>query len=148
MISRFFTFLCLIFPVAACSQSNVELLMEQYLWQNRVVLLFSPSADNAAFEKQNAMLNNAKDALAERDIIVWRIIHHQSVSVNGEHKVHLGTPPFYEYFDIPNDSATLILLGKDGGEKLRETLPVSNDALFSLIDSMPMRAKEINAKQQ
>jgi len=32
-----------------------------------------------------------------------------------------------------------VLVGKDGGMKLRETRPVSAEALLLLIDRMPMR---------
>ena len=35
-----------------------------------------------------------------------------------------------------------ILIGKDGGIKLRADRPVAPDQLFGLIDSMPMRANE------
>lgn len=137
------TFLCLLLPISACSSTNVELLMEQYLWQKRVILLFAPSAESSEFEKQNALLTSAHTELEKRDIVVWRIIQNEAVSVNGEHKVQFGTPPFYDYFDVPSSSATLILLGKDGGEKLRKAMPVGAESLFSLIDAMPMRQREI-----
>ncbi|NJL13025.1 MAG: DUF4174 domain-containing protein [Microscillaceae bacterium] len=44
---------------------------------------------------------------------------------------------------ISGAAFTLLLIGKDGGEKLRspEALPPSQ--LFALIDAMPMRRREI-----
>ncbi|MEM7620524.1 MAG: DUF4174 domain-containing protein [Pseudomonadota bacterium] len=36
-----------------------------------------------------------------------------------------------------------MLLGKDGGEKLRKARRVTADELFALIDAMPMRQQEM-----
>jgi hypothetical protein len=45
-------------------------------------------------------------------------------------------------FRIDQDDFTVVLLGKDGGEKLRSDTPVTMETLTRLIDSMPMRQKE------
>ena len=37
----------------------------------------------------------------------------------------------------------MILIGLDGGVKLRQTEMISLDKLFTLIDGMPMRRREI-----
>jgi hypothetical protein len=46
-------------------------------------------------------------------------------------------------FRIGQDDFTVILLGKDGGEKLRSDAPVTMETLTKLIDSMPARQKEV-----
>ncbi|MEO0341702.1 MAG: DUF4174 domain-containing protein, partial [Bacteroidota bacterium] len=45
------------------------------------------------------------------------------------------------------DSFLFILIGKDGGVKLRSTSVVPLDDLFALIDGMPMRRAEIRRKK-
>jgi hypothetical protein len=45
-------------------------------------------------------------------------------------------------FHVGEDEFTVILLGKDGGEKLRSRAPVRMERLVKVIDSMPMRQKE------
>ncbi len=40
----------------------------------------------------------------------------------------------------------VLLIGKDGTEKLRSTTPVKLDTLFSLIDTMPMRKVEMQRR--
>ena len=37
----------------------------------------------------------------------------------------------------------VILIGLDGGEKLRQTKVLETDKLFAIIDGMPMRRSEI-----
>jgi len=42
----------------------------------------------------------------------------------------------------------VLLIGKDGGVKLRSSEPVSMKDLFGLIDSMPMRQQEMESKNK
>ena len=46
----------------------------------------------------------------------------------------------------PGAGSQVLLIGKDGGVKLRSTEPVSTDELFALIDSMPMRRREMEER--
>ena len=45
-------------------------------------------------------------------------------------------------FNIGPDSFTVILIGKDGGEKLRSSDPIPAQKLLDTIDAMPMRQQE------
>ena len=45
--------------------------------------------------------------------------------------------------DLNEDVFSVILIGKDGGVKLRSAEPVSAEAIFGLIDGMPMRQREM-----
>ncbi len=46
-------------------------------------------------------------------------------------------------FHVPQGQFTVILLGKDGGEKLRSRQPIPWDTLRVTIDGMPMRQSEM-----
>lgn len=51
--------------------------------------------------------------------------------------------------NIPADSSfTLVLIGKDGGEKFRSYKPVSAKDIFDRVDVMPMRIEEIKSKHK
>ena len=41
------------------------------------------------------------------------------------------------------DGFEVLLVGKDGGVKLRQETPLSVDDLFATIDAMPMRQREM-----
>ena len=45
-------------------------------------------------------------------------------------------------FHVGEGDFTVILIGKDGGEKLRSKTPVTMERLIKVIDAMPMRQKE------
>ena len=99
--------------------------LTQYRWKHRPVVIFAPSATDARYVQQIAMLKKHQDALAERDIIVFS---DTSPADKGQMRAQLQPKGF-----------DMVLVGKDGGMKLRETTPLSAEALLSTIDRMPMR---------
>jgi hypothetical protein len=75
------------------------------------------------------ILDSDKSVLDERDI--------QALSDISD----LGRGQLRESLQI--DEFEIILIGKDGGVKLRSKTPISLEELFSLIDAMPMRRQEM-----
>lgn len=53
----------------------------------------------------------------------------------------------YKKYNVTPDQFTLLLIGKDGGEKFRSAKPVEIETIFRLIDSMPMRQAEMRSKE-
>jgi len=49
----------------------------------------------------------------------------------------------HKKYKIPKNQFTIILIGLDGGEKLRQTKPLDTTTLFAIIDGMPMRRQEL-----
>lgn len=49
-------------------------------------------------------------------------------------------------FHVAPGQFVVVLLGKDGGEKLRSTKPLTMDKLNATIDAMPMRQDEMRGK--
>jgi hypothetical protein len=82
----------------------------------RVLIVSAPSPADEAYRTQAALLLPAWAGLLERDLAI---------------KTRFNTPAF-----------SVVLIGKDGGEKLRRSTPLSPDELFALVDAMPMRRAE------
>ncbi|WP_312239595.1 DUF4174 domain-containing protein [Pantoea sp.] len=102
--------------------------LNQYQWRNRPVVIFAPSEKDADYIRQIKMLEQSRAALAERDIIV---LSDTAPAKNG----HLRSQLQPHGFEV-------VLVGKDGGIKIREKAPVSSEALLSTIDRMPMRQND------
>lgn len=102
--------------------------LDSYRWKNRLVLLFAPSADDPAYVEQSASLHAATYGLVERDIVVLRDTEPQG---DGALRRKLSV----EGFEV-------LLVGKDGGMKLRKQTPIDAEELFTFVDSMPMRRRE------
>ncbi|MBM0748455.1 DUF4174 domain-containing protein [Pantoea eucrina] len=99
--------------------------LDSYRWKQRPVVIFAPSAQDADYVRQLTLLQQHQQALRERDMVVLSDIRPAD---NGVLRKALNPAGF-----------EIVLVGKDGGMKLRQTTPVSADALLSLVDSMPMR---------
>ena len=129
------------------SQRTDTIDLEEYKWKNRLLLVFAPSEDDTRYRSLEKELREQEDAIVERDLLVFRILE------GGESR--LGDSP------IDDDSSallrdrlaartgqfTVVLIGKDGGEKLRRSDEVELEAIFSLIDSMPMRQREMRERR-
>lgn len=101
-----------------------------YQWHNRPLVIFAPSDKDPHYVQQIAMLQKAQADLAERDIIV---LSDTSPAANGHLRAQLKPKGF-----------EVVLVGKDGGMKLREQRPISTEALLSTIDRMPMRKANLD----
>jgi len=131
--------------IMACQNIDIPQIMETYLWEKRVIILFTPNTQNADYVAQKETLDNNQDGLLERDVIIIDVVDFNFVSFNGEKQPHIATKHFYQAYNVPADRFSLILLGKDGEEKLRRDQTVPMQELFGIIDAMPMRQREINS---
>lgn len=127
---------------------NIELNqvdLEEYLWKNRLVLIFAPSKEDNFYLKQKSEFEGKSDELEDRDILVIELFK-AGRSMMAEIPITTKQQSFLrKKFEIVDDFV-FILIGKDGTIKLRAKQPVLSDDLFGLIDSMPMRKEEMRRK--
>jgi hypothetical protein len=81
--------------------------------------------------RQTATLNRDAAALRERDVIV----EHITPDAARRDRPELGLSPRAAF--------EVLLVGKDGGVKLRREAPVAVSEIAALIDAMPMRREEM-----
>ena len=116
---------------AFAADTSEEITLDQYLWTARPLVIFAPAEDDPRLVQQLKWLEDRKDEIEERDVVVI-------IDVEGEEK----TPLRDEYH--PRDFQ-IILVGKDGEVKLRKPFPWNVRELSRAIDKMPMRRQEIQA---
>ena len=97
-------------------------------WEKRPVLIFASSGEDPDYPRQMTLLQQAAQALAERDIVVLSDLDPRTPS-----PLRQGFQP---------GGFKLVLVGKDGGVKLERDSVLSPDELFAVIDRMPMRMRE------
>ncbi len=115
--------------------------LDAFGWKNRVLIVFASPGDPGAQEQRRLLAGETK-SLADRDMVVLKVLGDRVNRV-------FGTAASVSAQELRTDAGidadrpfTAILVGKDGGIKLRADAPVTPDRLFGLIDSMPMRANE------
>ena len=94
-----------------------------------MVLLFAASADDPAYTVQREGLEAVPEGLSERHIVVL-------ADTDPEAARALRAQFEPQGFEV-------LLVGKDGGVKLRQGQPVTAETLFAKIDAMPMRRREM-----
>ena len=108
----------------------VPVTLAQIRWHQRVLLLFAPDAQ--ALSAQRAIIAGWSGQAAERDLV--------TVTVTGDMVAGAAdTAASLRRRFRPGAGFTAILIGKDGGEKLRAAEPITAATLERTIDAMPMR---------
>ena len=138
--------------VLACSlfggQKVLPMDLNQFQWKNRLLFIFAPQEGDAfAQALQNEILTQP-DEISERDLVVFTIFetgpsYRDATRIDPQTAAAIRTR-----FAAPPGQFTCILVGKDGGIKLRQDSQVKLEQIFDLIDAMPMRKEEIRQKGQ
>ncbi len=125
------------------SPTTLDALRDHY----RPLLVFARSPDDPALLAQFHMLKDDAPGLTERDVLLLAVPYNTpsptplsltpNAALNARHRFHIAPTDF-----------VVLLIGKDGGEKLRSTKPVPFAKLRDKIDSMPMRQQEIKDAAQ
>ena len=108
----------------------------------RPLLLFCSRPDDPSLLAQMTRLKDSAPGLQERDILVITIPY-KDPSPSAVSLSAADAAAARRTFHVAPEDFTAILLGKDGGEKLRSRKPVSFEKLRDKIDSMPMRKDEM-----
>ena len=109
------------------------------------LLVFAPAMDDPQLVEQFNQLKAHATELKSRDLLYVPIVpegHNQPIPGSRIHTASLSEDELAamrHHFKVEPAEFLVILIGKDGGEKLSSRTPVPVDQLERLIDSMPMR---------
>jgi hypothetical protein len=119
-----------------------------FLWKKRLVLVFDASAETEPYKKQIADLESRMDEVEERDIVLITVVEGTLCCIDGRELGGEEAERVREYFGVKPGAFSVLVIGKDGTEKLQADRPVPAEDIFSLIDSMPMRRREAERKRR
>ncbi|QYA09893.1 DUF4174 domain-containing protein [Agrobacterium larrymoorei] len=128
--------LMLLAPTPGVSMESLS----QFEWKNRVLVVFGDSGD-PKIRSQLEAISTQKAELADRDMVVLHVDGGDVRAFFGE-AGKLNAREIVAEASAPGDRFEAILVGKDGGIKLRSEDVVSAVELFDLVDRMPMRQSE------
>lgn len=115
--------------------------LDTYQWKNRIILLKESDMESDWLKAQIKRLQSDMGELNERQLLVF-IVSNESVYDIERNTVDLDAQTLIQQFDLDAFSG-LVLVGKDGGVKMKEDFIVNPKTIFELVDSMPMRKAEI-----
>ncbi len=108
--------------------------LKDYLWTNRIIISFSNTASNTERHLLIQQIEAEKCEYRLRDLVHIDLIKGSGDYERLRHKFSIADHPEFK----------LLLIGKDGKEKL-STNSGDLKAIFSVVDSMPMRKKEMHS---
>ena len=106
-------------------------------WEERGLLVFAPQERDAALSKQRKIVGADGDGFRDRELRVVEVV---GESVAGARDY---APRLRQRYRISSDEFAAVLVGKDGTVRLRTNRPIDTAQLFTTIDSMPMRQREM-----
>lgn len=122
------------------SQAHAMNSLSELTWKKRVVIVFG-DADDAKVKRQIETLIRQRLELEERDLVVIRVTNDEATAAFGR-VAEPDAGALRNEADVKEGSFQVLLVGKDGGIKLRSETVVPHVELFDVIDRMPMRQAE------
>lgn len=129
--------------------------LTDHQWSQRVLIVFASKSD--VVERQLNDMEQESQAFAQRDLVVYIVPSQREASITQmkpsptgawvRANVRLDPRPKRSMYNIPEDAFGVVLIGKDGGTKLTTNDErLTNTRLFSTIDAMPMRQREMKSQ--
>ena len=103
--------------------------LSDFLWVNRPIVVLADSPEDPRFMEQMRLLKTRLPELKDRDVVVIT-----DTDPSAETKLRQKLRP---------RGFMLVLIGKDGGIKLRKPFPWNVREISRVIDKMPMRRQEL-----
>ena len=119
--------------------------LARFEWTHRPLLVFAPHRTDPRVEVLLHRIAMRDCALRDRDMVVGLIVEEGDSLLDGSRLSPATARAIRQRFAISEGAFTVVLVGKDGGEKLRDDGIPDLDEIFGLIDAMPMRRDEMLA---
>ncbi len=117
--------------------------LSTHRWENRLLIILSTSKDNPKYKQQILEFEGSPMKMKERKLLVYQVTPKAYRKGLDEHTGWSEGDALFKKYKTENSDFEVILIGLDGGIKLRETTLITAEKLFALIDSMPMRSSEL-----
>ena len=108
--------------------------LDELRWKERVLLIYAPKGSEKQLGRQEALLGLHDMELTDRDVTQIVV------------RAPAENPEIAKRFKLSGAGFTVLLIGKDGREKLRSHEIVLPETICRLIDSMPMRQEEMRER--
>lgn len=121
---------------------------KKHKWKNRLVLIITNDMKSLDYGKQMASFRPKLKELEERKLIIYKILPESNIMFGHPSEFRIQNQKIYDKYKKTDEVFEIVLIGLDGGVKLRQTKYLSPEKLFAIIDGMPMRRGEIKSKNE
>jgi hypothetical protein len=124
--------------------SEMEISLDEYRWQNRIVVLFARDAESDLYQLQMKKFASRESGIKDRDLLFISVFEEDCSKIDGKEISDKSADSIRQRLKAGNKPFRIVLIGKDGTVKLQREKVVTPDKLFGIIDQMPMRRREMN----
>ena len=129
--------------VRSCADED-PFALQQYRWRSRVLVVSAPNAGDSKLLEQLAELAATSEEFADRDMVLVTLLDNADSIADSCKLTRSEVAAARTDLGIRPDAFVLKLIGKDGSVKLTASSATSMQEIYALIDSMPMRQREIS----
>ena len=110
---------------------------------NRLLLLFGSSEEDQVYLTLKKEIDRQAMEVKDRDLLVFYVLERGESQLDQERLNPDQALYLKKRLSVPSGRVTIVLIGKDGYEKLRQESPVDLKEIFAIVDAMPMRQQEM-----
>ncbi|MHC5211676.1 MAG: CIA30 family protein [Planctomycetota bacterium] len=125
---------------------QARMLVPAMTGRERLLVVAAPGDLDAMASRQIGRLIASGGELATRDLRIVSLMGTQGGRLAGRTLSPVQVVDLRELWDLPPRDWAVALVGKDGEVKQRWSSPVSPEHVFTLIDAMPMRQRELRER--
>ncbi|MCV7420470.1 DUF4174 domain-containing protein [Mycobacterium yunnanensis] len=126
------------------SATAVAAELGDYRWERRPLLIFAPTErDPRLVETQRRVDATRCDFLA-RDMVLGVLVAQGRSTLDGQPVDAGQASRIAGQFGVDAGAFSVVLIGKDGGEKWRTSEVPDTTRIYDVVDGMPMRSREMN----
>ena len=120
--------------------------LSDFKWEKRLLIISNPSNNSEKEVEQLQYLGPLDQDFTERKLLVLKL-NDKTYSVrNSRETTIVSDPKSIKRLSLSETEFSVLLIGLDGGIKLRQDQIISREDLFAIIDGMPMRRSELRQK--
>ncbi|WP_189362180.1 DUF4174 domain-containing protein [Algibacter mikhailovii] len=143
-----------IFPILLCTMMFIKVNgqhLDNYKWKNRILIVKTLNENSPKYKAQLKEFKNAFSELKERKLILFLIVGDKYQKIDGD-ALEINTTwksleDKHKNISDDSDDFEVVLIGLDGGIKLKKQDVLTTKELYNVIDRMPMRLNELKHKK-
>lgn len=119
--------------------------LSDHRWEHRPLLVFAPTDSDPRLVETLSRIEASRCDFVGRDMVVGLVLTEGNSTLDGHVVNAVESQRLRSRYALGDNAFSVLLIGKDGGEKLRVNEVPDLQAIYDVIDGMPMRSSEISA---
>ena len=117
--------------------------LSDFRWESRPLLLFAPTDSDPRLIDTLGRIEASRCDFVARDMVIGVVVAEGKSTLDGHVVDADESRRLFTQFAMGANTFSALLIGKDGGEKLRINAVPDLRAIYAVIDGMPMRSREM-----